>query len=397
MSAAEAFALFWHGYASAIVREKRDHRRRASTSSASTPGPLESSRKLPNILATGPHALPEELLRRTEVLPPTEKIWWERVFAALRLSGLVQRSRQCRRAWAMFRKSRDFDAVVTDGALLGLTFAVLQRLRRPRRPIHVMYDCYWYGGNWLRRAFMRFCLRRVDLCVVWTRVECVRYAKTYGLTVDKFAFVKHHHTLNRYQFDVGDDGYIFTGGNSDRDYTLFLDAVRELSIPCILATNLPQLLSGLQIPTHVRVISASPAEFRQLMARARVVVVSMQANLLRTGGQQTFLNAMHMTKPVILTDPQGGSDYIEHGRTGLLVPYPDVPALRSAIRSVWENPENARVMGQHGREAALPLTTERCNTEIWNLALGLVASRRHMALMQGEVTSGSALNRSKQS
>ncbi len=378
MSAAEAFALFWHGYALAIVREERDHRRTVSTSSASasTPEPRDSSRKLPNILATGPHALPEELLRCTEVLPPTEKIWWERVFAALRLSGLVQRSRQCRRAWAMFRKSRDFDAVVTDGALLGLTFAVLQRLRGPRRPIHVMYDCYWYGGNWLRRAFMRFCLRRVDLCVVWTRVECVRYAKTYGLPADKFAFVKHHHTLNRYQFEVGDDGYIFTGGNSDRDYRLFLDAVRELPIPCVLASNLPELLQGQSISAHVRVVSASPTEFRQLMARARIVVVPMQANLLRTGGQQTFLNAMHMRKPVILTDPEGGRDYIEHGKTGLLVPYPDVPALRDAILYLWQNAEESRGMGERGREAALPLTTERCNVEIWNLAFGLIASRR---------------------
>ena len=376
MSVSEAIALFWHGYASAIVREEREHCRTASASGASTPELSESIRKLPKILATGPHALPDELLRCTEVLPPTKETWWERVFATVRLSGLAQRSRQCRRAWAMFRKSRSFDAVVTDGALLGLTFACLQRLRGPRRPVHVMYDCYWYGGNRLRRAFMRFCLRRVDLCVVWTRVECVRYAKTYGLPADKFAFVKHHHTLNRYQFEVGDDGYIFTGGNSDRDYRLFLDAVRELSIPCVLASNLPELLQGQPTPAHVRVVSASPTEFRQLMARARVVVVPMQANLLRTGGQQTFLNAMHMRKPVILTDPEGGRDYIEHGKTGLLVPYPDVPALRDAILHLWQNAEEARGMGERGREAALPLTTERCNVEIWNLAFGLVAARR---------------------
>jgi glycosyltransferase involved in cell wall biosynthesis len=376
MSVSEAIALFWHGYASAIVREEREHRRTASASGASTPESSESIRKLPKILATGPHALPDELLRCTEVLPPTKETWWERVFATVRLSGLAQRSRQCRHAWAMFRKSRSFDAVVTDGALLGLTFAVLQRLRGPRRPVHVMYDCYWYGGNRLRRVFMRFCLRRVDLCVVWTRVECVRHAKTYGLPADKFAFVKHHHTLNRYQFEVGDDGYIFTGGNSDRDYRLFLDAVRELSIPCVLASNLPELLQGQPTPAHVRLVSASPTEFRQLMARARVVVVPMQANLLRTGGQQTFLNAMHMRKPVILTDPEGGRDYIEHGKTGMLVPYPDVAALRDAILYLWQNAEEARGMGERGREAALPLTTERCNVEIWNLAFGLIASRR---------------------
>ena len=336
--------------------------------------PLASHRS-PRILATGPHALPEHLLACTEVLAPTKELWWERVLARLHLPGLAHRSRQCRRAWALFSMAPACDAAVTDGALLGLTFACMQRLRGRRRAVHVMYDCYWYGGNWLRRAFMRFCLKTVDLCVVWTNVECERYARTYQVPSAKFAFVRHHHTLKRYEFAIADDGYIFTGGNSDRDYRLFFDAVRDLPFPSVVATNLPQLLRGLAVPPNVRVVNASPTEFRQLMARSRLVVVSMQANLLRTGGQQTFLNAMHMGKPVILTDPEGGRDYIEHGKSGLLVRYPDAIALRDAIRFLWERAEDAGVIAERGREAALPLTTERCNVEIWNLVFTLVASR----------------------
>jgi len=380
MTAAGAFRLFRSakpsaGAASALACNSGACIAASASRQGQPTQPLGSTNRAPRVLATGPHALPDDMLARTETLAPTKDTWWERILAMLRLSGLVHRSRQCRRAWAMFKTAPGFDAAVTDGALLGLTFACLQRLRGRQRTVHVMYDCYWYGGNWLRRAFMRLCLRQVDVCVVWTNVECERYARTYGLPIHKFAFVKHHHTLKRYEFAVADDGYIFTGGNSDRDYRLFLDAVREFPVPCVLATNLPQLLRGLLIPANVRVVSASPTEFRQLMARARVVVVSMQANLLRTGGQQTFLNAMHMQKPVILTDPEGGRDYIEHGKTGLLVRYPDVPALREAIRFLWESPEEAGAIAERGRNSALPLTTERCNVEIWNLALNLVGLR----------------------
>jgi glycosyltransferase involved in cell wall biosynthesis len=77
-------------------------------------------------------------------------------------------------------------------------------------------------------------------------------------------------------------------------------------------------------------------------------------------------------KPVILTDPEGGADYIEHGKTGLLVPYGDVAALREAIRYLWEHPEEARAMGEQAQRAATPLTTERCNVAIWQHALQLV-------------------------
>ena len=223
---------------------------------------------------------------------------------------------------------------------------------------------------------MRFCLREVDLCVVWTRVECARYSKEYGVSRSKFAFVRHHHTLKRYQYEVTDEGYIFTGGNSDRDYRLFFDAVRDLRIPCIVATNLPRLLKGLATPENVRVVSATAAEFRQLMARSRLVVIPMRGNLLRTGGQQTFLNAMCMRKPVILTDPEGGSDYIEDGKTGFLVRQGDSAALRDAITRLWNHSEEAKAIGDGGYDAALPLTTERCNTEIWNLSFDLVRSKK---------------------
>jgi len=338
--------------------------------------PTPSVGRTSTVLTTHPPALPAEFLSRTHVLTPTKSVWWERILDRLRLPGLARRSSEYRRAWALFRKAPDFDVVITDGAAVGFAFAFLQSLRSARRPAHVMYDCYWYGGNWLHRKVMQLCLRQVDLCIVWSRVECVRYAKEYRVSPSKFSFVQHHHTLKRYQFAVCDDGYIFAGGNSDRDYGLFLEAVRGLPISCILATNLPRLLAGIQLPENVRVVSASPVEFRQLMARARIVVVPMRANLLRTGGQQTFLNAMYMRKPTIVTDPEGGSDYIAHQKTGVLVPYPDVHALRKAMVYLWEHPDEARTIGERAREVSLPLTTERCNIEIWSLALKLVQNNR---------------------
>jgi glycosyltransferase involved in cell wall biosynthesis len=222
---------------------------------------------------------------------------------------------------------------------------------------------------------MRFCLEAVDKCVVLASVEQERYAETYGVTREKFVFVPYHHTLKKYHYEVGDDGYVFTGGNADRDFRLFFDSVRELNVPCILATNRLRLLAGLVAPSNVKVVSVSPSDFRQLMARARVVVMPMRATLLHAGAQQSMLNAMLMSKPVVLTDPEGGADYIEHGKTGLLVPYGDVAALRQAICFLLEHPQEARTIGERAKVVAASLTTERCNTEIWKIALGLVAGR----------------------
>jgi len=324
------------------------------------------------ILSCERAALPPELAARTEILPTVSDTWWERGLQTVGLGGLARRSRSLRGAWALSRQASRFAIVVTLGDLEGLAFACLQRLWARRRPVHVMYDCLWYGGGSLKRAWMRFCLGAVDRCIVWASVERQRYAQAYGVSPEKFLYVPHHHTLKRYTFEVGDEGYIFTGGNADRDYGLFFSAVRDLSVPCVLATNRPQLLTGLVVPSNVRVVSVSPAEFRQLMARARLVVMPMRATLLHAGGQQTVLNAMVIGKPVVLTDPEGGSDYIENGKTGLLVPYGDARALREAIQYLMDHPEEAQAMGDRAKLAAAPLTTERCNTVIWNHTLTLI-------------------------
>jgi glycosyltransferase involved in cell wall biosynthesis len=228
----------------------------------------------------------------------------------------------------------------------------------------------------------------VDRCIVWASVECERYSRAYGVPRGKFLYVPHHHTLHHFNIMVGDRGFVFTGGNADRDYGLFLDAVRELDVACVLATNQSHLLDGLKVPPNVQVRSLSTSEFRQCMADARIVVIPMRATLLHAGAQQSILNAMLLGKPVVLTDPEGGSDYIENGNTGLLVPYGDTTALQQAIRFLLEHPDEARAMGERARLAAAPLTTQHCNELIWADALRLAEDRGRTAVPSTHTPSG---------
>ena len=330
----------------------------------------------PKYIAAELAALPAKFSERTHFLGPLRDTWLEKLLKRVRFGGLAERLKYFRGALRLFSKAQDYEAVISLGDLEGLTFAMLQRLRGEHRPVHVMYDCLWYGGSKLKRAWMRYCLKQVDCCVVWASVEADRYATCYGVDKQNFLFVPHHHTARRYHFEVGDDGYVFTGGNWSRDYPLFVNAVRNLSFPCVIATTRQrELLAGVEIPRHVQVQSATHEVFRQLIARSSIVVLPMQADLLHAGGQQTFLNAMLMGKPVILTDPEGGRDYIEDGVNGRLIPYGDKDQLANAIRELMNNPQLRATMGEAAKKTALPLTTEACNTRIWEQVEKLVELR----------------------
>ena len=63
---------------------------------------------------------------------------------------------------------------------------------------------------------------------------------------------------------------------------------------------------------------------------------------------RVHLEAMACQKPVVATRTNGGLDYIEDGRTGLLCEIEDVDDLAKKLDSLLSNPKNATEMGRAG-------------------------------------------------
>jgi glycosyltransferase involved in cell wall biosynthesis len=65
------------------------------------------------------------------------------------------------------------------------------------------------------------------------------------------------------------------------------------------------------------------------------------------------VEAQLCSAPVVAADSGGLPDVVQHGRTGLLVPPDDVPALAAALTRVLGDPALAGALGDAGRSAAL--------------------------------------------
>jgi glycosyltransferase involved in cell wall biosynthesis len=73
-----------------------------------------------------------------------------------------------------------------------------------------------------------------------------------------------------------------------------------------------------------------------------------------------ILEAMALGKPVIGTTAGGIAEMIVNAETGLLVPPADAEALEAAVRQLLDNPQQARSLGERGRERVLSeFTVER--------------------------------------
>jgi glycosyltransferase involved in cell wall biosynthesis len=271
-----------------------------------------------------------------------------------------------RRAWQVLRNLMVVQRSIADDEVVifsddltatGNLYGLLRRGRR--RPTIVRTDPFITTPRsaWKRR-YLRACLGSVDRLIVWAPAIAERYHACLGVPLEKMVPLHYNHSLVGYQLPPASRGdYLFSGGDSMRDYPTLLEAVRGLSIPVRIATRW-RPPAGSPVSDNVILGPTTPTEFRVLLAGARLAVFPLNTDTLRTSGQQSYLNAMALAKPVIVTDPRDAPYYIKDGTTGRLVPSGDPAALREAICRVLDAPRAAREMGERAQAFALPLDQE---------------------------------------
>lgn len=298
------------------------------------------------------HPIPESAVwqrRTTLVSPKPLQGLWGLMMRVLRPLGL----RDVTLPFRLLHLRNRYDLLITGATREDCLFALLQALPGRRKIPHLMMCCLWKREPnplraWVKRTLLWLMSRSVTKFIVWSTEEIHGYAGYFGIDPSHFAFVPHPASLDGYAVAPSAGSYLFAGGDSSRDYRTLLEAVRPLRIPVVIASKNPRWKDHAKALAHVRVETVSPQRFRELMAGARAVVVPLEPNLLQSAGQQTYLNAMCLRKPVIVSDAPGVRDYLCHEQTGWIVPPGDAAALRETIQRVFQDHEGARRIAEAG-------------------------------------------------
>ncbi len=293
-----------------------------------------------------------------------------------KVAGVRSSLRFLREVWAA-RKTAD--VLLIEGVIPQMWVAWLQTYLPGCRLKVIVAECLWgreeasLRGS-IKFGLMRLILSRVDRCILYAKADIPRFSKYYQVNPAKFVFVPFHNTLHphRYTYKEIPGNYIFSGGNSDRDYAPLVEAMRSVDAQCFIACG-SAVLKGLNLPTNVYRVEANPHQFRQLLKSSAIVVVAMKGGLLRSAGQQTILNAMRLGKPVIISDPEGAADYLVNGETGLTVPPGDASALQQAIEMLLRNPVEVSRIGAKAQKASVGFTTQNTAARVCAVADELIA------------------------
>ncbi len=233
-------------------------------------------------------------------------------------------------------------------ALLGLC---PKGLRPPIIFYGEMYepDAGWRGIG--ERLLVQLADRAVSRFVVYSQDEARLFASTWGVSpakmrVSHFFFHDPSHAAGALE-PPREERYIFAGGNSFRDYGPLIEAARALpDISFVICTS---QLAHHDLPPNVQVGRVPPEVYRSLIAGATAVVIPLRSDLRRSAGLLTVMEAMALAKPIIVSDAVAVREYVEEGRTGMIVdgsPAGYLAALRWAM-----DPANATSLVRMGRAA----------------------------------------------
>ncbi len=263
--------------------------------------------------------------------------------------------------------------VITVFPQLAAAVGVHQKLARKRQPtVAWLFNvgvCYPGYRRWLAKASVS----NIDCFVMHSRRECQLYSDWLGLPKDRFVFVPYQSPEIPVTYEENTtEPFIVAIGSAHRDFPTLFKAVEKLNIPTILASG-PRALAGLTLPPQVKApLGIGKKECLQLAQEARINVVPLLPNeKVTAAGQVTIVEAMRMGRAIVATRCNGAEDYIEHGKTGLLVDPCSEKDLTDAIAMLWNDAELRQRLGQ----AAQAFATENFSDEAAGRALGQILDR----------------------
>jgi glycosyltransferase involved in cell wall biosynthesis len=257
----------------------------------------------------------------------------------------------------IYWRSNEKDIIVT--GRYGEMFSLLQGfLPYKRRRKLILLDIEWSKIHssriryFLSKLIHRAIAKGANKVQVFCHAEADNYEKYYGLSRDKFVWVPYCTEIDDRLYEVKEENYIFSGGLQNRDYETLFKAVEGMRVPLYLAAPNDKVKMSNSHENIFLIGRVNKDEFFSKIARAKLVVLSLEPGLMRCPGVITYVSAMKLGKCVIVNEVNGSQSYIVNGITGIVVKEKDSYALRAAIEELLKNDLLRRNISQNAKEYA---------------------------------------------
>lgn len=187
----------------------------------------------------------------------------------------------------------------------------------------------------------------VDEHLVYFR-DTAGYTQQYGIPAQCMRYVRFKVNcwpeIQTLPVREGDGDYMLCAGRTRRDFATFGEAAKRSKVPCVLLhqeaavlrehgteAEMPDLPENVRLELH----QGDSESWIRWMRNARAVVIPVLPNTIASTGISTYLDAMALGVPVIITECPAVRGLLTD--EALVVPASDPDALATAMRRIWED------------------------------------------------------------
>jgi glycosyltransferase involved in cell wall biosynthesis len=267
---------------------------------------------------------------------------------------------------ALIRRKR-FDVIVSWQMRIGICYGILKRIVHPQKPpVHVIQD--FHIDLTQHRGFYRFNLALLKLaipgidyfCCTSTEEEAI-YSRMFNIPRSRIVFLPLSEASSNFnEPSQPKKEYIFSFGNSDRDFETLIRAVSDLGIKTYILSRRYQ--PDIPLPDNVSILQDRiPAkELVGWIASSRMVVLPLKDYRV-SAGQISMLEVMALARPLVITENMATKEYAVHRHSALFFKSGSDKDLADHIKYLWSNRDSAEQIGQNARQAASKLNDKQMN------------------------------------
>jgi glycosyltransferase involved in cell wall biosynthesis len=256
---------------------------------------------------------------------------------------------------------KHFDVTLSWQMRLGICYGILKRIFHSRKPpIHIIQDFHidltrkrWFYR--FRIYVLKLAIPGIDYFFCTSTEEEAIYSKMFKIPPDRFVFLPLVESPDNFEAPSQPErDYIFSFGNSDRDYDTLIRAVSSLNIKTYILSQ--KYKPQAPVPAHVVIISdfLSEKEKIQWVLCSRIVVLPL-IDYHVSAGQISMLEVMSLAKPLIITENMATKEYAVHEESAMFFGAGNDKELAGHIKRLWDNREFSNGIGKRARQENLKL------------------------------------------
>lgn len=271
----------------------------------------------------------------------------------------------------IYFKSFKYDYILLNGFSFDVLLLMFLKLIVPFNPcklilVDVLFSEPTNYKNKIKNYIKIILLKKIHLFLLYYKnTEGVQ--KYFHINSDKFRYVPFK--INRIDLvlntEIKDEGYIFCGGKTRRDFDTLMKATKGLPFPVKIVTMKNSVImehgsfiNDDDLPPNIEVVylDGSAEPFIKYLAASRLSVLPIKPDISGVG-IGVYIMSMALKKCVIISSGPGAEDVLDED-TAIIVPPSDPDALRSAIIRAFTDDEYRKKYEVNGYEYAINLKGE---------------------------------------